>query len=111
MWTGLQKPGAVPFVALIICSLLSLLPTLAKEWDLDFFKYGVDLAYLGFCRYDASCMFWDIEFGSLACGLALGARFPCGWLESLLTGGRFIFPLQECFYRYVDQVTIAFEAL
>ncbi|KAL2843116.1 hypothetical protein BJY01DRAFT_198089 [Aspergillus pseudoustus] len=50
MRSGLQKPGTVPFLALVLFSLLSLVPTLAKEWDF----YSVHLAYLGLAlpRYD-----------------------------------------------------------
>ncbi|KAL4886516.1 hypothetical protein BJY04DRAFT_74091 [Aspergillus karnatakaensis] len=48
MRSGFQKTGTVPFLALIIFSLLSLVPTLAKEWDF----YSVHLAYLGLPRYE-----------------------------------------------------------
>jgi hypothetical protein len=52
MRSGFQKPGTVPFLALIIFSLLSLVPTLAKEWDF----YSAHLVYLGLPRYDGRCM-------------------------------------------------------
>jgi hypothetical protein len=45
MRSGLQKPGTVPFLALVLFSLLSLMPTLAKEWDLSLDFYSVHLAY------------------------------------------------------------------
>ncbi|KAL4786077.1 hypothetical protein BJX76DRAFT_346515 [Aspergillus varians] len=48
MRSGLQKPVTVPFLALVIFSLLSLVPTFAKEWDF----YSAHLAYLGLPRYD-----------------------------------------------------------
>ncbi|RDW76537.1 uncharacterized protein DSM5745_06529 [Aspergillus mulundensis] len=52
MRSGLQKPGAVPFLALLIFSLLSLVPTLAKEWDFYGYSYSAHLAYLGLPRGD-----------------------------------------------------------
>ncbi|KAL4924421.1 uncharacterized protein BDV17DRAFT_211099 [Aspergillus undulatus] len=45
MRSGLRKPGTVPLLALVLFCLLSLVPTLAKEWD--FYGYGAQLAYLG----------------------------------------------------------------
>ncbi|BCS25891.1 uncharacterized protein APUU_50602S [Aspergillus puulaauensis] len=48
MRSGLQKPGTVPFLALVIFCLLTLVPTLAKEWGF----YSAHLAYLGLPRYD-----------------------------------------------------------
>ncbi|KAL4917621.1 hypothetical protein BDW62DRAFT_211123 [Aspergillus aurantiobrunneus] len=48
MRSGLRKPGTVPFFALILFSLLSLMPTLAKEWDF----YSPHLAYLGLPRHE-----------------------------------------------------------
>ncbi|KAL3463285.1 hypothetical protein BJX64DRAFT_287537 [Aspergillus heterothallicus] len=50
MRSGLRKPGTVPFLALVLFSLLSLVPTLAKEWDF----YSAHLTYLGLPlpRYD-----------------------------------------------------------
>ncbi|KAL5336976.1 hypothetical protein BJX70DRAFT_400153 [Aspergillus crustosus] len=50
MPSGLHKPGTVPFLALILFALLSLVPTLVKEWDF----YSVHLAYLGLPRYDST---------------------------------------------------------
>ncbi|KAL6239942.1 hypothetical protein BDW75DRAFT_70168 [Aspergillus navahoensis] len=47
MQSALQKPGAVPLLALLIFSLLSLVPTLAKEWNLYGYSYSAHLAYLG----------------------------------------------------------------
>ena len=44
MRSGLQKPGAIPFLALLVFSLFSLVPSLAKEWDL----YNVRLGYIGY---------------------------------------------------------------
>ncbi|GKZ34550.1 hypothetical protein AbraIFM66950_004863 [Aspergillus brasiliensis] len=44
MRSGLQKPGAIPFLALLVFSLFSLVPSLAKEWDL----YNVHLGYIGY---------------------------------------------------------------
>ncbi|KAL4809511.1 hypothetical protein BDV18DRAFT_157266 [Aspergillus unguis] len=54
MRSGLQKPSLVPLLALLIFSLLSFVPTLAKEWNWDVYKYGVNFAYLGrgLPRYD-----------------------------------------------------------
>ncbi|PKY08711.1 hypothetical protein P168DRAFT_323788 [Aspergillus campestris IBT 28561] len=49
MRSGLQKPVAVPFLALLVFSLFSLVPSLAKEWDLYSFRFG----YLGYRRPDA----------------------------------------------------------
>ncbi|PWY89746.1 hypothetical protein BO70DRAFT_127413 [Aspergillus heteromorphus CBS 117.55] len=46
MRSGLQKPGAIPFLALLIFSLISLVPSLAKEWDL----YNLQLGYIGYSR-------------------------------------------------------------
>ncbi|KAL3447104.1 hypothetical protein BJX65DRAFT_308452 [Aspergillus insuetus] len=45
MRSGLQKPGTAPFLALVLFSLLSLMPTLAKEWDLELDFYSVHLVY------------------------------------------------------------------
>ncbi|KAL3486251.1 hypothetical protein BJX62DRAFT_23395 [Aspergillus germanicus] len=47
MRSGLQKPGTVPFLALVLFSLFSLMPTLAKEWDLDFYSVHLAYHYLG----------------------------------------------------------------
>ncbi|PYI00255.1 hypothetical protein BO78DRAFT_330482 [Aspergillus sclerotiicarbonarius CBS 121057] len=44
MRSGFQKPGAIPFLALLIFSLFSLVPSLAKEWDL----YNLHLGYIGY---------------------------------------------------------------
>ncbi|XRM41336.1 hypothetical protein ABZX51_004615 [Aspergillus tubingensis] len=44
MRSGLQKPGAIPFLALLVFSLFSLVPSLAKEWDF----YNVHLGYIGY---------------------------------------------------------------
>ncbi|KAL4942342.1 hypothetical protein BDV06DRAFT_192404 [Aspergillus oleicola] len=61
MRSGLQKPGTVPLLALILFCLLTLVPTLAKEWGLyglgsgwGLYGYGAQLAYLGLPlpRYD-----------------------------------------------------------
>ncbi|PLN84384.1 hypothetical protein BDW42DRAFT_183711 [Aspergillus taichungensis] len=49
MRSGLQKPVAVPFLALLVFSLFSLVPSFAKEWDLYSFRFG----YLGYRRPDA----------------------------------------------------------
>jgi hypothetical protein len=67
MRSGLQKPGTVPFLALVLFSLFSLMPTLAKEWDLGLDFYRVHLAYQylglglglggsGAPRYEGLCM-------------------------------------------------------
>ncbi|KKK15555.1 hypothetical protein P175DRAFT_0433286 [Aspergillus ochraceoroseus IBT 24754] len=48
MRSGLQKPGAIPFLALIVFSLLSLVPSLAKEWEI----YTFHLGYIGSSRHD-----------------------------------------------------------
>ncbi|ODM16915.1 hypothetical protein SI65_07880 [Aspergillus cristatus] len=32
MWSGLEKPGAIPFLALVVFSLLSLVPSLSWDW-------------------------------------------------------------------------------
>ncbi|RAH48241.1 uncharacterized protein BO95DRAFT_60733 [Aspergillus brunneoviolaceus CBS 621.78] len=45
MRSGLQKPGAIPFLALLIFSLLSLVPSLAKEWD-----YLLPFGHIGYLR-------------------------------------------------------------
>ncbi|KAL4816404.1 hypothetical protein BDW67DRAFT_175585 [Aspergillus spinulosporus] len=50
MRSGLQKPGAVPFLALLIFSLLSLVPTLAKEWNFYGYSYSAHFTYLGLPR-------------------------------------------------------------
>ncbi|KAL4981816.1 hypothetical protein BDW68DRAFT_171767 [Aspergillus falconensis] len=52
MRSGLQKSGAFPFLTLLIFSLLSLVPTLAKEWDFYGYSYSAHLAYLGLPRGD-----------------------------------------------------------
>ncbi|KAL5356890.1 hypothetical protein BJX96DRAFT_143566 [Aspergillus floccosus] len=48
MRSGLQKPGAIPFLALLVFLLLSLVPSLAKEWDL----YSLQLRYIGYPRHE-----------------------------------------------------------
>ncbi|KAL5002678.1 hypothetical protein BDV10DRAFT_105734 [Aspergillus recurvatus] len=53
MRLGLQKAGAVPFLALLIFSLLSLVPTLAKEWHFYGYSYSAHFAYLGLPRGDS----------------------------------------------------------
>ncbi|PYH87164.1 hypothetical protein BO82DRAFT_4249 [Aspergillus uvarum CBS 121591] len=45
MRSGLQKPGTIPFLALLIFSLLSLVPSLAKEWD-----YLLPFGHIGYLR-------------------------------------------------------------
>ncbi|KAL4742902.1 hypothetical protein BDV11DRAFT_202347 [Aspergillus similis] len=65
MRSGLQKPGAVPFLALLIFSLLSLVPTLAKEWNFYGYSYSAHFTYLGLPR--ASSCEWK---GSLLTDLA-----------------------------------------
>jgi hypothetical protein len=61
MRSGLQKPGAVPFLALLIFSLLSLVPTLAKEWNFYGYSYSAHFTYLGLPRGDihghSRCMY------------------------------------------------------
>ncbi|KAL4766282.1 uncharacterized protein BDW70DRAFT_125711 [Aspergillus foveolatus] len=52
MRLGLQKPGAVPFLALLIFALLSLVPTLAKEWNFYGYSYSAHFTYLGLPRGD-----------------------------------------------------------
>ncbi|KAJ0425682.1 hypothetical protein BJY00DRAFT_154721 [Aspergillus carlsbadensis] len=51
MRSGLQKPGTVPFLALVLFSLLSLMSALAKEWEwdlgLDFYSVHLAYHYLG----------------------------------------------------------------
>ncbi|RAK97086.1 uncharacterized protein BO80DRAFT_197240 [Aspergillus ibericus CBS 121593] len=44
MRSGIQKPGAIPFLALLIFSLFTLVPSLAKEWDLS----NLHLGYIGY---------------------------------------------------------------
>ncbi|RAL10406.1 uncharacterized protein BO97DRAFT_426423 [Aspergillus homomorphus CBS 101889] len=46
MRSGLQKPGAIPFLALLIFSLLSLVPSLAKDWDYHNLPFG----HIGYLR-------------------------------------------------------------
>ncbi|RHZ44492.1 transcription factor domain-containing protein [Aspergillus thermomutatus] len=46
MRSGLQKPGAIPFFALILFSILSLVPSLAKEWGF----YNLQIGYRGYTR-------------------------------------------------------------
>ncbi|PYH95956.1 hypothetical protein BO71DRAFT_191429 [Aspergillus ellipticus CBS 707.79] len=46
MRSGFQKPGAIPFLALLIFTLFTLVPSLAKEWDL----YNLKLGYIGYSR-------------------------------------------------------------
>ncbi|EAW07699.1 uncharacterized protein ACLA_024140 [Aspergillus clavatus NRRL 1] len=46
MRSGLRKPGAIPFIALILFSILSLVPSLAKEWDF----YNLQIGYRGLSR-------------------------------------------------------------
>ncbi|KAF9889753.1 hypothetical protein FE257_007059 [Aspergillus nanangensis] len=48
MRSGFQKPGAIPFLALVVFLLLSLVPSLAKEWDF----YNIHLGYIGYHRND-----------------------------------------------------------
>ncbi|PLB43754.1 hypothetical protein P170DRAFT_61541 [Aspergillus steynii IBT 23096] len=48
MRSGIHKPGAIPFLALLVFSLLSLVPSLAKEWDL----YNLQVGYIGYQRHD-----------------------------------------------------------
>ncbi|KAF7590044.1 hypothetical protein BBP40_003297 [Aspergillus hancockii] len=43
MRSGFHKPGAIPFLALLLVSLLSLVPSLAKEWDF----YNLRFGYIG----------------------------------------------------------------
>lgn len=52
MRSGLQKPVAVPFLALLVFSLFSLVPSFAREWDL----YSFHFEYLGYRRPDARRM-------------------------------------------------------
>ncbi|KAL4976338.1 hypothetical protein BDW66DRAFT_135219 [Aspergillus desertorum] len=53
MRSGLQKSGAVPFLALLIFSVLSLVPTLAKEWNFYGYSYNAHLAYQGLPHGDS----------------------------------------------------------
>ncbi|KAF7183174.1 hypothetical protein CNMCM7691_003009 [Aspergillus felis] len=46
MRSGIQKPGAIPFLALILFSILSLVPSLAKEWGF----YNLQIGYLAYSR-------------------------------------------------------------
>lgn len=39
MLSGLQRPGAIPFLALVIFSLFSLVPSLSQQWDLYHWKF------------------------------------------------------------------------
>lgn len=48
MRSGIPKPGAIPFLALLVFSLLSLVPSLAKEWDL----YNLQVGYIGYQRHE-----------------------------------------------------------
>jgi hypothetical protein len=48
MRSGFHKPGAIPFLALLLVSLLSLVPSLAKEWDF----YNLRFGYIGYHRND-----------------------------------------------------------
>ncbi|KAL4894062.1 hypothetical protein BDV59DRAFT_176781 [Aspergillus ambiguus] len=48
MRSGLQKPGAIPLLGLLVFLLLSLVPSLAKEWDL----YNLQLRYIGYPRHE-----------------------------------------------------------
>ncbi|KAI9041915.1 uncharacterized protein KD926_006252 [Aspergillus affinis] len=51
MWmmrSGIHKPGAIPFLALLVFLLLSLVPSLAKEWDL----YNLQVGYIGYQRHE-----------------------------------------------------------
>ncbi|EDP56384.1 hypothetical protein KXX16_006456 [Aspergillus fumigatus] len=46
MRSGIQKPGAIPFFALILFSILSLVPSLAKEWGF----YNLQIGYRAYSR-------------------------------------------------------------
>jgi hypothetical protein len=46
MRSGIQKTGAIPFFALILFSILSLVPSLAKEWDF----YNLQIGYRSYSR-------------------------------------------------------------
>ncbi|KAB8231554.1 uncharacterized protein BDW43DRAFT_282635 [Aspergillus alliaceus] len=48
MRSGFHKPGAFPFLALLLISLLSLVASLAKEWDF----YNLRFGYIGYQRND-----------------------------------------------------------
>ncbi|KAE8351003.1 hypothetical protein BDV28DRAFT_150384 [Aspergillus coremiiformis] len=48
MRSGFHKPGAIPFLVLLVFSLLSLVPSLAKEWDF----YNLRFGYIGYHRND-----------------------------------------------------------
>ncbi|KAA8651989.1 uncharacterized protein ATNIH1004_000889 [Aspergillus tanneri] len=46
--SGIHKSGAIPFLVLLVFSLLSFVPSLAKEWDWDL--YSLHVGYIGYQR-------------------------------------------------------------
>lgn len=61
MRSGLDKPGAIPFLALIVFSLLSLVPSLSSllsGWEL----YGWKMGYMGCYRSEVRGMFRWLMF-------------------------------------------------
>lgn len=72
MRSGIPQPGAIPFLAILVFSLLSLVPSLAKEWDL----YNLQVGYIGYQRHEVRR-----TSGSLSLSLSLLAFYDRGrWL-------------------------------
>lgn len=57
MRPGLQTPGAIPFLTLIIFSLLSLVPSLLGSWDKDWSVPDGKNAYIGCPRAEVGRMY------------------------------------------------------
>lgn len=61
MRSGIPQPGAIPFLAILVFSLLSLVPSLAKEWDL----YNLQVGYIGYQRHEVRRTFGSLSLSFL----------------------------------------------